>query len=81
MKVDNNVLLLLNLTGHMLKVIEAYHHQQLRVVCKKLNVRRLPTPTPQFVFCQYATICKEPYKRYLENKIRDNWIFRVQLIS
>jgi GTP-binding protein len=35
---------------------------------------QLPTPTPQFVFCQYATI-KEPYKRYLENKIRDNWDF------
>jgi hypothetical protein len=41
---------------------------------------QLPTPTPQFVFCQYATI-KEPYKRYLENKIRDNWDSQVfQLI-
>jgi GTP-binding protein len=35
---------------------------------------QLPTKTPQFVF-SYAQYVKEPYKRYLENKIRDNWDF------
>ncbi len=33
---------------------------------------QLPTPTPQFVFfCNLPQYVKEPYKRYLENKMRD----------
>jgi GTP-binding protein len=36
---------------------------------------QLPTKTPQFVFFNMPQYVKEPYKRYLENKIRDNWDF------
>jgi GTP-binding protein len=37
---------------------------------------QLPTKTPQFVFfANMPQYVKEPYKRYLENKIRDNWDF------
>jgi GTP-binding protein len=36
---------------------------------------QLPTPTPQFVFFANMPQCKRTYKRYLENKIRDNWDF------
>jgi GTP-binding protein len=36
---------------------------------------QLPTKTPQFVFFFMPQYVKEPYKRYLENKIRDNWDF------
>jgi len=33
---------------------------------------QLPTPTPQFVFfCNLPQYVKEPYKRFLENKMRD----------
>jgi len=33
---------------------------------------QLPTPTPQFVFfCNLPQYVKEPYKRYLENKMRE----------
>lgn len=33
---------------------------------------QLPTPTPQFVFfCNLPQYVREPYKRYLENKMRD----------
>ncbi|VAW26926.1 GTP-binding protein EngA [hydrothermal vent metagenome] len=35
---------------------------------------QLPTPTPQFVFfCNLPQYVKEPYKRYVENKLRDNF--------
>jgi GTP-binding protein len=58
----------------MLKV-EAYPPPATREYVKS-NVHAVAnTNTPVCVFCQYATICKEPYKRYLENKIRDNWDF------
>ena len=39
-------------------------------------VRQLPSPTPQFVF--YANLpqyIKEPYKRYIENKMREIYNF------
>jgi predicted GTPase len=39
------------------------------------------TNTPVCVFANMPQYVKEPYKRYLENKIRDNWDFQVfQLI-
>ncbi|WP_456460596.1 ribosome biogenesis GTPase Der [Lutibacter sp.] len=35
---------------------------------------QLPTPTPQFVFfCNLPQYVKEPYKRYVENKLRENF--------
>lgn len=39
-------------------------------------VTQLPTHTPQFAFyCNYPQHVKESYKRYLENKIRDEYQF------
>ncbi|MCF6168310.1 ribosome biogenesis GTPase Der [Lutibacter sp.] len=35
---------------------------------------QLPSPTPQFVFfCNLPQYVKEPYKRYVENKLRENF--------
>jgi len=39
-------------------------------------VTQLPTHTPEFVFfCNLPQYVKDPYKRFLENKIRKNWDF------
>ncbi|MDE5611493.1 MAG: ribosome biogenesis GTPase Der [Odoribacter sp.] len=39
-------------------------------------VTQLPTHTPSFAFyCNLPQYVKEPYKRFLENKIRENWNF------
>ncbi len=35
---------------------------------------QLPSPTPQFVFfCNLPQYVKEPYKRFVENKLRENF--------
>ena len=37
---------------------------------------QLPTPTPQFVFfCNLPQYVKEPYKRFVENKMREIYNF------
>ncbi|UCE70134.1 MAG: ribosome biogenesis GTPase Der, partial [Flavobacteriaceae bacterium] len=37
---------------------------------------QLPTPYPQFAFfCNLPQYVRDPYKRFLENKIRDNFKF------
>ena len=39
-------------------------------------VTQLPTPSPTFAFfCNLPQYIKEPYKRFLENKIRERWDF------
>jgi len=39
-------------------------------------ITQLPTPYPQFAFfCNLPQYIKEPYKRFLENKIRENFDF------
>lgn len=39
-------------------------------------ITQLPTPYPQFAFyCNLPQYVKEPYKRFLENKIRENFDF------
>jgi GTP-binding protein len=39
-------------------------------------VTQLPTKTPEFVFfCNLPQYVKDPYKRFLENKIRSKWNF------
>jgi GTP-binding protein len=39
-------------------------------------VTQLPTKTPCFAFyCNLPQYIKDPYKRYLENKIRQNFVF------
>jgi GTPase len=61
----------------MLKVIEAYPPPATKGKYVKIKYcMQLPTPTPQFVFfANMPQYVKEPYKRYLENKIRENWDF------
>ena len=39
-------------------------------------ITQLPTYTPQFAFfCNLPQYVKEPYKRFLENKLRENFDF------
>ena len=62
---------------YMLKVIEAYPPPATKGKYVKIKYcMQLPTLTPQFVFfANMPQYVKEPYKRYLENKIRENWDF------
>ena len=61
----------------MLKLIEAFPPPALKGKYVKIKYcMQLPTPTPQFVFfANLPQYVKEPYKRFLENKIRENWDF------
>ncbi|MFN8275288.1 MAG: ribosome biogenesis GTPase Der [Flavobacteriaceae bacterium] len=62
---------------HMLKIIE--HNPPPALKGKYVKIKfcmQLPTPTPQFVFfANLPQYVKEPYKRFLENKIREQWDF------
>ncbi len=62
---------------YMLKVIENYPPPALKGKYVKIKYcMQLPTPVPQFVFfANLPQYVKEPYKRFLENKIRENWNF------
>lgn len=45
-------------------------------------IMQLPTPQPQFAFfCNLPQYVKEPYKRFLENKLRDHFDFHGVPIS
>lgn len=57
----------------MLPIIENHPPPALKGKYVKIKFcMQLPTPTPQFVFfCNLPQYVKEPYKRYLENKMRD----------
>jgi GTP-binding protein len=62
---------------YMLKIIE--NHPPPAIKGKYVKIKycmQLPTPTPQFVFfANLPQYVKEPYKRFLENKIREHWDF------
>lgn len=62
---------------YMLKLIE--NHPPPAIKGKYVKIKycmQLPTPTPQFVFfANMPQYVKEAYKRFLENKIRENWDF------
>jgi GTPase len=62
---------------HMLKIIENMPPPALKGKYVKIKYcMQLPTPTPQFVFfANLPQYVKEAYKRFLENKIRENWDF------
>ena len=62
---------------YMLKVIEGYPPPALKGKYVKIKYcMQLPTATPQFVFfANLPQYVKEAYKRFLENKIRENWDF------
>ncbi len=65
------------LNEYMLEAIEHFSPPSVKGKFIKIKyVTQLPTPTPTFAF--YANLpqyIKDPYKRYLENKIRENWDF------
>jgi GTP-binding protein len=61
----------------MLKLIEDYPPPAVKGKYVKIKyVTQLPTHAPSFAFfCNFPQYVKEPYKRYLENKIRQNFVF------
>lgn len=61
----------------MLEAIENYPPPSMKGKYVKIKyVTQLPTHSPSFAFyCNLPQYVKEPYKRYLENKIRENWNF------
>jgi len=62
----------------MLKAIEAYHPPVVRGNSIKVKyITQLPTVVPSFAFfCNYPDDIKNPYRNYLENKLRENFNFR-----
>lgn len=61
----------------MLPLIEAYTPPAHKGKYVKIKyVTQLPTPYPSFAFfCNLPQYVKDPYKRYLENKLRENFGF------
>jgi GTP-binding protein len=61
----------------MLAAIEAYHPPTVKGKLVKIKyVTQLPTATPSFAFfANLPQYIREPYKRYLENKLRENFNF------
>jgi GTPase len=61
----------------MLKAIESFHPPVVRGIPIKIKyVTQLPTHTPSFAFfCNLPDDVKQPYKNYLENKLRENFDF------
>ena len=61
----------------MLPLIENYPPPATKGKYIKIKyVTQLPTPTPQFAFfVNLPQYIKEPYRRFLENNIRDHWDF------
>jgi GTPase len=62
----------------MLPLIEAYPPPMLKGKYIKIKyVTQLPSVTPQFAFfCNLPQYIKEPYYRYIENKMRENYNFK-----
>jgi GTP-binding protein len=62
----------------MLQAVEAYHPPVVRGYPLKIKyVTQLPTPVPSFAFfCNFPDDVKQPYKNYLENKLRENFNFK-----
>ncbi|HAN77679.1 MAG TPA: ribosome biogenesis GTPase Der [Bacteroidales bacterium] len=61
----------------MLAAIEAYGPPTNKGKLIKIKyVTQLPTPIPSFAFfCNLPQYVKDPYRRYLENKLRENFNF------
>jgi GTP-binding protein len=62
----------------MLKAIESYHPPVVRGHPIKIKyVSQLPTHVPSFAFfCNFPDDVKQPYKNYLENKLREHFNFQ-----
>lgn len=65
------------LNDTILKAIEGYHPPVVRGHPVKIKyVTQLPTAVPSFAFfCNFPDDIKQPYKNYLENKLRENFDF------
>lgn len=61
----------------LLKAIEEHEPPAIKGRYVKIKyVTQLPTHAPSFAFfCNFPQYVKEPYKRYLENQIRKNFVF------
>lgn len=61
----------------MLPIIEQTPPPSLKGKFVKIKfITQLPTPQPQFAFfCNLPQYVKDPYKRFLENKLRENFDF------
>jgi GTPase len=61
----------------LLPVIEEHHPPTMKGKMVKIKyITQLPTPTPTFAFfCNLPQYIKDPYKRYLENQIREKFDF------
>ncbi len=61
----------------LLPIIENYPPPAYKGKFVKIKyIMQLPTPQPQFAFfCNLPQYVKEPYKRYLENKLREHFDF------
>ena len=59
----------------MLKAVATYHAPVVRGHAIKIKyVTQLPTEVPSFAFfCNFPDDIKQPYKNYLENKLRENF--------
>ena len=62
----------------MLKAVEAYHPPVVRGNALKIKyITQLPTVVPSFAFfCNFPDDVKQPYKNYLENKLRESFNFK-----
>lgn len=65
------------LNDELLPLVENYPPPALKGKYIKIKyVTQLPTAIPSFAFfCNLPQYVKDPYKRFLENKIRDKWNF------
>lgn len=61
----------------LLEEIENYPPPSLKGKYVKIKyITQLPTHAPSFAFyCNLPQYVKDPYKRFLENKIREHWNF------
>lgn len=61
----------------MLPIIENYPPPAYKAKYVKIKfITQLPTPQPQFAFfCNLPQYVKDPYKRFLENKLREHFDF------
>jgi len=62
----------------LLEAVETYPPPSVKGKYIKIKyVTQLPSPTPSFaLFANLPQYIKEPYKRYIENKIRENFDFK-----
>lgn len=65
------------LTNFILQIVEQYQPPAYKGKLIKIKyATQLPTPYPSFVlFCNLPQYIRDPYKRYVENKIRERWNF------